>query len=195
MKIFVIFLVGIALSAGLSKVSRAQEMPPQPQAVQNNTAENAALAPAVVQPDTPGADGAILAPPSDEIDPNRIAPIIMTAQERAAIVDARQSRGLVRPPTPEELAEGIDGEKPPPTPEEREIRLEGIVYVNANDWTIWLNGQRVTPSALPKEAIDLRVFENYVEMKWFDEYTNQIFPLRIRSHQRFNMDMRIFLPG
>jgi hypothetical protein len=32
-------------------------------------------------------------------------------------------------------------------------------------------------------------------MKWFDEYTNQVFPIRLRPHQRFNIDARMFLPG
>jgi hypothetical protein len=86
-------------------------------------------------------------------------------------------------------------EKVKPPPEEREITLGGIVYVDGDDWTIWLNGKRVNPKAIPKEVIDLKVYKEYVEMKWFDDYTNQIFPLRMRTHQRFNLDARIFLPG
>jgi len=75
------------------------------------------------------------------------------------------------------------------------VTLGGIVYKGDDDWTIWLNGERVTPSAVPKEVMDLQVYKDYIEVKWLDEYTNSIFPLRLRAHQRFNMDMRIFLPG
>ncbi len=132
-------------------------------------------------------------------DPAQYAPILFTYWEHAAIQDARSSRGLVRPLSESELEDALnsrdDGQRVRPPPEEREIRLSGIVYNGGKDWTIWLNGKRVTPDALPREVLDLKVFKSYVEMKWFDEYTNQIFPLRLRPHQRFNIDTRIFLPG
>ena len=79
--------------------------------------------------------------------------------------------------------------------EKREIILGGILYVSDDDWTIWLNGKRVTPKALPKEVIDLKVYDAHIEVKWFDDWTNQIFPIRLKTHQRFNIDTRIFLPG
>lgn len=132
------------------------------------------------------------------INPNEIMPIVFSYWERAAVSDARNSRGLVRPPTEEELMRGIktpNAQKVKPPPEEREIKLGGIVFVASNDWAIWLNGKRVTPEAIPSEVMDLKVYKEYVEMKWFDDYTNQIFPLRIRAHERFNIDTRIFLPG
>jgi hypothetical protein len=77
----------------------------------------------------------------------------------------------------------------------RDISLGGIVYANSKDWTIWLNNMRVSPTAIPDEVIDLRVTKDYVELEWFDETTNKIFPIRLRAHQRFNLDARIFLPG
>ncbi len=132
------------------------------------------------------------------INPNEINPIVFSYWERAAINDARNYRGQTRAPTEEELMRGIKtpGEqKVKPPPEEREIKLGGIVFVDAADWAIWLNGKRVTPTAIPREVMDLKVYKEYVEMKWFDDYTNQIFPLRIRAHERFNIDSRIFLPG
>jgi hypothetical protein len=135
---------------------------------------------------------------SDDVNPNDIAPVIFTYWEHVAINDARNARGAVRPPTEEELAHDLHkapDEKIKPPPEDREIKLGGIMFISGKDWTIWLNGKRVTPQAIPKEIIDLKVFKEYVEMKWFDDYTNQIFPLRLRTHERFNIDSRIFLPG
>lgn len=82
-----------------------------------------------------------------------------------------------------------------PDPGERNIALGGIVYVSASDWTVWLNGKRLTPKALPEEILDMKVFRDYIEMQWFDAYTNKIYPLRLRPYQRFNLDSRIFLPG
>lgn len=77
----------------------------------------------------------------------------------------------------------------------RELSLGGIVYASADDWTIWFNQQRVTPDAVPPEIIDIKVFDEYVELKWFDKQTNVIFPVRLRAHQKFNLDYRLFSPG
>jgi len=77
----------------------------------------------------------------------------------------------------------------------REISLGGIVYASGEDWVVWLNGQRVTPEAIPKQVIDIQVKADYIELKWYDSWTNLIYPVRLRPHQRFNLDARIFLPG
>lgn len=126
--------------------------------------------------------------------PAKIRSLFFTHWQHEALMDAKRSRGNVRPPTQSELnALGTPGETV--KPENRDIALNGIVFVNDADWTIWINGMRVTPSAIPREVIDLRVFKEYIEVKWLDDYTNQIFPIRLRTHQRFNLDARIFLPG
>ncbi len=131
--------------------------------------------------------------------PNDMPSLLFTYWEHTAVKDARRSRDMVRPPTDEELTkdlkDNLDEERIKPPPEERDISLGGIVYVSVEDWTIWLNGKRVTPQALPKEVIGLSVYDEYIEIKWFDEWSNQIFPIRLRPHQRFNIDTRIFLPG
>ncbi len=131
-------------------------------------------------------------------DVSKMSSLFFTFWERNAIADAKRSRGKVRAPTRAELNKRPeirpeDRVKPPP--EKRDIVLGGIVYVAQGDWTIWLNGKRVTPDALPLEILDLNVHNEYIEMKWFDEWSNQIFPIRLKAHQRFNIDTRIFLPG
>ena len=80
-------------------------------------------------------------------------------------------------------------------PSIREISLDGIVYHGPHDWTIYLNSQRVAPNALPEQVMDLKVYNDYVDLKWFDTPNNLIFPIRLRAHQRFNLDARMFLPG
>lgn len=77
----------------------------------------------------------------------------------------------------------------------RELSLSGILFKGKDNWVVWLNGKRLAPDALPKEVMDIKVTEQYVDLKWFDAYTNLIYPVRIRPHQRFNLDSRIFLPG
>jgi len=136
--------------------------------------------------------------PEIEIVPDMMPSILFNKNDYDSIQDARNSIGKVRPPTDREIARDFDEpeeEKVKPPPEKRYIRLGGIVYVDSNDWTIWLNETRVTPKALPYEVLDLRVFNDYIEIKWFDDYSNQILPIRLRANQRFNIDTRIFLPG
>jgi hypothetical protein len=94
-----------------------------------------------------------------------------------------------------DLNQQADVEKVKPPPEERYVSLSGIAFNAKEKWTIWLNGERVTPDAIPPEVLDLKVFSKYIEIKWYDDYTNRIIPIRLRPHQRFNIDTRIFLPG
>jgi hypothetical protein len=145
---------------------------------------------------TPEQAAAAVAVGEEAINPNDIPSVLFTYWEHTAITDAKRAVGSTREVTQEEWQNIKDeplGVKPPP--EERDITLGGIVYVTTADWTIWLNGKRVTPKAIPREVTDLKVYKEYIEMKWYDDYTNQIFPLRMRAHQRFNIDTRIFLPG
>lgn len=134
-----------------------------------------------------------------KFDAESFPSLLFTYWEQVAIEDARRSRGLNRAPTERELERALDAEdnldmaKPPPAA--RNIALSGIAYKASKNWTIWLNGQRVTPKAIPSEVLDLKVFREYIEIKWYDEYTNRIIPIRLRPHQRFNIDTRIFLPG
>lgn len=125
--------------------------------------------------------------------PDKIPSLFFTYWQHEAILDAKKARGRARPPGQSEF-NGFDDEEKV-KPKNRDVSLSGIVYVNPNDWTIWLNGKRVTPHAIPEEIMDIQVYKEYIEVKWLDEYTNQIFPIRLRAHQRFNLDTRIFLPG
>ncbi len=129
------------------------------------------------------------------ISSEKIPSLFFTYWQHEAIQDAKNSRGVVRPPTKAELEAIKKGEDFKPKPGVRDITLGGIVYVKAGDWTVWLNGQRITPDAVPTEILDLRVYKDYIEVKWMDEYTDQVFPIRLRAHERFNLDTRMFLPG
>ncbi len=128
----------------------------------------------------------------DDFDVSKIPSLVFTYWQYRSLIDAKNSRGVVRAPTPTEI-DNIDDFEPDPGP--RDISLGGILFTDDDSWVIWLNGKRVTPDAVPEEVLDLKVFKDYIEIKWLDDYTNQVFPVRIRTHQRFNMDARIFLPG
>ena len=135
-------------------------------------------------------------------NPNNIRSLFFSDGESELLAEARM--GLI---TSEEKAqEQIDrkngtyidpntGENGVIDPGIRELSLGGIVYASSKDWTIWLNGTKMTPRLLAPEIIDIKVYKNYIKIKWYDSYTNQIFPIKLKTHQRFNIDTRIFLPG
>lgn len=115
--------------------------------------------------------------------------LFFTKWQHALLVETRAG-ARTRPVSESELDDDGQVVKGP-----REIGLSGIVFTNSDKWVIWLNNQRVAPDAIPEEVMDLNVYANYIELEWFDSYTNQIYPIRLRPHQRFNLDSRIFLPG
>lgn len=120
------------------------------------------------------------------VDVNAMPSLFMSLWEHDLIIDAR--RGLI---TRDPLAgDGVAADVGP-----RDIALAGIIYRSSGDWTVWLNSMRVSPTAIPRQVMDLKVFKTYIELEWFDDSTNQIFPIRLRPHQRFNLDTRMFLPG
>jgi hypothetical protein len=201
-----IFGTAVLMAAGYSLAQDAVE--PVPMGISSPAATGeaapadapAATDPAATPAEAPAAQtpeqAAAVAVGEEAINPNEIPSVLFTYWEHTAISDAKRAVGSTREVTQEEWQNIKDeplGVKPPP--EERDITLGGIVFVTTGDWTIWLNGKRVTPKAIPREVTDLKVYKEYIEMKWYDDYTNQIFPLRMRAHQRFNIDTRIFLPG
>lgn len=128
-----------------------------------------------------------------EVQPQQLKTILFTLWQHQLLLEAKL-RFTTRPPTEGELAEGESGTGARERGE-REIRLGGILYSQADSWVVWVNGQRVTPQAIPKEIMDIRVRKDYVELKWYDSFSNLIYPVRLQPHQRFNLDSRIFLPG
>jgi len=126
-----------------------------------------------------------------DINLNQIPSLLFTPSEQSLIAEAREGF-LARPPTDFELRQAEDGNVPRGP---RELALGGIIYTSSSDWSIWMNGQKITPQRLLPEMLDIKVRKKYIKLKWFDAYTNQIFPIKLKPHQRFNIDTRIFLPG
>ena len=177
----------------------------QAQNLDGNSAEQPAPSVSVEQP-APNNDARVqetFAVQKPLFNPAEYKSILYTSWEQDAIALARRAfnkgEGYNRGASELEIQKSQRRqdltEKIKPPPEEREIRLAGILYDNGDRWTIWLNEERVTPDAVPPEVIDLTVHKEYIEFKWIDDYTNRIYPIRLRPHQRFNIDTRIFLPG
>lgn len=128
------------------------------------------------------------------VKPEDIGTLVFTLWQHSLLQDAKRLF-TTRRPTDSEMSAASNGTEEPKPPTLRELSLSGILYKGKDNWIIWLNGQRVAPNAIPKEVIDIKVSKNHVDLKWFDSSTNLIYPIRIRPHQRFNLDTRIFLPG
>lgn len=133
---------------------------------------------------------------SEIFERSSVPSLVFTPSQYALLREARIGFNT-RAPTLQELARAGDPNDPnyrPPV-SIRDVKLTGIAYNTPDDWTIWLNNARVTPDALPAEAVDLRVYKDFIELKWFDTLTSQIFPVRLRANQKFNLDTRVFLPA
>lgn len=77
----------------------------------------------------------------------------------------------------------------------RYIELAGIAYVDRNDWVIWLNGERITPNNIPEQIIELKVHNDYINIRWHDPAYQRIVVFVLRPHQRFHLDTGMILPG
>jgi hypothetical protein len=78
---------------------------------------------------------------------------------------------------------------------QRDISLGGILFNGPEDWILWLNNQRLTPQRIPAQIKAINVTKSYVELRWYDDVSKQIVPIRLRPSQRFNLDARMFFPG
>ncbi len=126
-----------------------------------------------------------------EVEPQDMKTILFTLWQHKLLEEQRRIGVVTRAPGPGEPLDSPGDRVRGP----RELALGGIVYATSQDWVVWLNNMRVTPDAIPEQVIDIQVKKDYIEIKWFDSWTNLIFPIRLRPHQRFNLDTRIFLPG
>lgn len=152
-------------------------------------------APSLSAQEPSGSDAGIQEKKEMKVTPDMVSSLFFTYWQHQAISDAKNSRGVVRPPTEAELRAMENDEDFVPEVGPREVALGGIVYKSDKDWVIWINDQRITPTAVPEEVLDLRVFEDYIEVKWIDKNTEKIYPIRLKAHQRFNLDTRIFFTG
>lgn len=182
--LFAVMMCGVALA---QDGGNASELGAPPAPVSQSAIEKSqrSIASPVVQPTKPWL-----------VDPETMPSLFFSTWTQALIAEARFSF-QTRPPTEAEIQAAQDAvdQEDEKDPGVREVSLGGIVFADAGDWTIWLNGQRVLPEAIPPEILDLKVHRYFIELKWFDAHTNQVFPIRLRPHQRFNLDTRIFLPG
>lgn len=128
------------------------------------------------------------------LDILKMPSLFFTKWERDLLIEARNG-AMVRPVVPGDAGSELlsDDGSAAGLNSPREINLSGIAYVSPVSWTIWLNNIRITPTALLPEIMDLTVYKDRIEIEWLDRQTNQIYPIRLRTHEKFNIDTRMFL--
>lgn len=132
------------------------------------------------------------------VDLNEMPSLFFTKWEHDLLIEARLG-STTRPVNPGDPGEmevfALPGDTTGVAGAPTEVELGGILYVSPSDWTIWLNGARVTPTAIPSMIMDIKVFKSHIDMEWLDRGSNQIYPIRLRAHQKFNLESRMFLPA
>lgn len=137
-----------------------------------------------------------ISPPG--VTPDDLGSLMFTPWQQALLEEARRGFLSNREKTEIKKNNEVLGltepkKQPPKNPGLRNISLGGIVFQSAENWTIWLNGVRVTPDKFPKQVTDLKVYKDHIELKWQDEYTDRIYPIRLKPQQIFNLDKRRFV--
>lgn len=124
----------------------------------------------------------------------QIGSVFLTNIEQNIIASARKLF-VTRMPSEEEFINEQNSDQDNVQQSPREVVLNGLLYLSNNDWVVWINSVKITPKNLPPEIIDIRVSKDFIRLKWLDVQTNQIFPIKLKAKQKFNLDTRIFLPG
>lgn len=95
-----------------------------------------------------------------------------------------------------EVKEGEQKIVKPVIPERRLIVLSGILYRAKNNWTVWINGQKVTPDNYLPEIIEIKVENSsYVSLKWYDIGLQEVISITLRPNQVYDITTGILLPG
>ena len=81
---------------------------------------------------------------------------IEEAKRIAAERDAEQE-AIVEATVDATMVEALD---------DRDFRLEAILYVSPGQWTFWLNGEAISPKAIPRDLTIRRVTPARVEFSW-----------------------------
>jgi len=115
--------------------------------------------------------------------------LFFTPDQVAAIEAALRERARYRPP---EQAAAPGPEAP------RRLRLGAIIRFGPAHWTIWLNGERVTPANLPQAVQGIDVRPESVTLDWFDARRGMLVQVALRPYQEVLLDsgeVRAFDPA
>lgn len=139
----------------------------------------------VVTPQPPAVTQAV-----DEAPDLKTHSLFFTPNQLAAIM--RANRGFI---APKEAYDPNNQTNRPVDPGPRIIALSGIVYNGPNDWTIWLNNERVTPKQFPERVIGLTVEKDRIHVRWMDIANQRVVNITLHSNQQYLLDSDQIIPG
>jgi hypothetical protein len=90
---------------------------------------------------------------------------LMLTPLEAAMIDA--ALRLAEAPADTDVA-GTDGASAP-TGSPRDFRLDALLYFSPSSWSLWLNGDLVTPTSVPQDIRINAITSDYVEIVWLPD--------------------------
>jgi hypothetical protein len=114
--------------------------------------------------------------------------IFFTPNQLAAIMRAKE--GYMAP----REAYDPNNQASPTSAGPRTVSLAGIVYINAKNWVIWLNGERVTRKNMPQRLVGVTVRPQVVHLRWLDITNQRIVNISLKPHQQYLLDSDTIIP-
>lgn len=72
-------------------------------------------------------------------------------------------------------------------PIDRKIWVSGIYYKSPQTWILWMNGYKLTPGYLLPEIRGIKVYQDRVELEWYDIGKNGIINITMQPHQVYDI--------
>ncbi len=126
-----------------------------------------------------------------ELDKFFLGSFLFSGAEAALIQKAMMGRVEM----PQQTQETLSLEKKE-IPKRRVIQISGVFFRTVKDWTVWINGKKVTPYKQLPEIIDIEVrSSSYLHLKWYDVGLNKVISITMRPNQVYDITTGILLPG
>lgn len=121
---------------------------------------------------------------------NKPESLFFTNNQLIAI--ARANQGFLAP------SEAIDPNNQSDNPIDmgpRTVSLAGIVFNSKADWTVWINGERITPTTVPDRIMGITVKKDTVRLRWMDIANQRIVNFSLKPNQTYLLDSDTIIVG
>ncbi|MEN8235990.1 MAG: hypothetical protein ABFQ95_00340 [Pseudomonadota bacterium] len=73
-----------------------------------------------------------------------------------------------------------------PIHQAKQLHLNAVLYVDENNWTIWINGHKITPNSPNVHLIIHKVSSEHILCTW--KHTTQNYEVELRTNQMFKVN-------